>query len=410
MRTRFQFFIALVCTFTLLYACNDDEHDVKKTNITLTIANPADLVNFENLKLGNWTVTFAERNTGKQESFNLEDNTLIATLPEGDYRISGERPITYDFAGKEQSGKLYFSEESKVIIGEAISITANAFPQTEYIGKDGGFVIQEVFYVGTATPEGKAYKGDKYIKLYNNTDKTLYADGLFIAVTQRNSAIAYTYTPDIIDKAVPVSNIILIPGDGTTYPVEPGKSFVLAESAVDHTKENVNSVDLSTKVNMEWANPHLLNQPANNPNIPDATLVYNFFSLHMNGLTSILIGRLEVSQEQYLKDYVYEYSWKTIINGKEYERGPFSDYKIPNEWVMDAVYTSVEGKAEVPVFSPSIDMGWTYCGAYFNDVERFGKSVIRKVLYTAADGREVLMDTNNSAKDFTPNSKPSLLK
>lgn len=406
MKTKlFTFFLVLACA-TGFYSCSDDD-DVMKTEVTVAMENPD---NLEDLSFtGGWVVTFTERNTGKSYSAESTTNTLSITVPEGDYKIQGEAPVTYSFAGSTQKGILYFSQESKVVVGEAVSVSVTSFPKTEYAGENGGFVIQEIFYTGSATPEGKQYSGDKYIKLYNNTDQTLYADGLFLASTQRNTGTTYTYTPEVLGTHVPVDGIIIIPGDGTQYPVEPGKSFILAESAVDHKKGNTNSFDLSN-ANMEWVNELLINQPANNPNVPDAIPFYESFILHNSGLSSIILGRIEVSTDKFLTDYVYEYTWKTIINGTEYERGPFNEYKIPNEWVMDAVYTSVEGKALVPVFSPSIDMGWAYCGTYFGDKDRYGKSVIRKILSTTADGRDVLQDTNNSAVDFISNATPSLAK
>ena len=406
MKTKLLTLILLVFCTTGFFSCSDDDEEVKSTEVTLSITNPTDL---EGLVVGKWTVTFTERNTNRKYTFETESNTLSATVPEGDYEIVGENPVTYTFQGSTTNGKLYFINKSNIVVGETVNFAVSSFPKSEYEGENGGFVIEEVFYTGTVTPEGKAYSGDTYIKIYNNSDKVLYADGLFIASTQRNTSIAYTYMPEILDKEVPVTGIIVIPGDGTKYPVQPGKSFILTASAVNHKEGNANSFDL-TIADMEWRNEHLINQPANNSNVPDATLLYNFFSLHTNGLTSVIMGRFDVSQEQYLANYTYEYNWKTIFNGVEYERGPFIDYKIPNEWVMDAVYTSVEGKADVPVFAPSIDMGWTYCGSSFGDTERYGRSVRRKVESTTTDGREILQDTNNSAVDFIPNSTPSLAK
>ncbi|MDR0823692.1 MAG: DUF4876 domain-containing protein [Prevotella sp.] len=405
MKTKLFALIIFVFCSAGFFSCSDDGEDVKKTEVVLSITNPA---NLDDLTV-QWAITFTERNTGRKYAFETRTDTLSAILPEGDYEIVGESPVTYTFQGNHVESKLYFINKSSIVIGETVNLTASSFPKSEYEGKDGGFVIEEVCYTGTVTPEGKPYRGDNYIKLYNNSDKTLYADGLFLASTQRNTAIAYTYMPEILDKEVPVTGIIVIPGDGTKYPVEPGKSFILTQSAVNHKEGNINSYDL-TIANMEWRNEHLSNQPANNPNVPDAILLYNFFSLHSSGLTSIIMGRLEVSQQKFLEDYVYEYKWKTVINGTEYERGPFLNYKIPNEWVMDAVYTSVEGQALVPVFAPSIDMGWTYCGSSNGDPERYGKSVRRKVESTTPDGRNILQDTNNSSVDFIPNATPSLAK
>lgn len=406
MKTKLLTLVLLVFCTAGFYSCSDDDDEAKKTDVTITVANPTDLAD---MVTGKWTITLTERNTNRKYIVEGNGNTFSTTIPEGDYKITGECPITYTFTGKTLDGALYISEDSKIVIGNTVTLALTSFPRGGYNGDNGGFVIEEIFYRGTATPEGKAYSGDKYIKLYNNTDKTLYADGLFLATTQRNTSIAYTYNPEIIATHVPVTGVIVIPGNGTQYPVEPGKSFILTESAIDHKSANRNSFDL-TVADMEWRNDHLINQPANNPNVPDATLVCDFFSLHMNGLTSIIMGRLEVSTDKFLADYAYEYTWKTVFNGTEYERGPFVDYKIPNEWVMDAVYTSVEGKADVPVFSPTLDMGWTYCGASFNDPLSYGTSVRRKVLSTTDDGRNILKDTNNSAVDFTPSATPSLAK
>jgi len=125
---------------------------------------------------------------------------------------------------------------------------------------------------------------------------------------------------------------------------------------------------------------------------------------------SIVMGRMEVSSEQYIADYTHEYSWTMVFNGVEYNRGPFVDYKIPNEWVMDAVYTSAKGSDLNHVFSPTIDAGWTYCGESATDTNRYGKCVRRKVLTTNPDGRKILKDTNNSAVDFIANATPSFLE
>lgn len=402
----FFLFLTIITAIAFSACSSDDKEDVRKTKVTLTIGNPSDL---DGLSLGTWSVIFTERNTGAKTVLETTTNTLNAELAEGDYEITGENNITYKFQSNSIEGKLYFTNKSVVLIGNTKDVTIESFLKSDYNLSNGGFLIEEIYYTGSVTPEGKTYSGDQYIKLYNNTDKTLYADGLFLAVTQRSSGNSYTYTPDVILDAVPVGAIIVIPGNGTKYPVAAGASFVLTASAVNHKLGNSNSFDLST-ANMEWVNVNLTNQPANNPNVDDAKALYDSFVLHNKGLTSIVLGRLDVSQDEFIEKYTYSYSWETVINGVEYKRGPFTIYQIPNKWVMDAVYTSVEGKAIIPVFAPSLDLSWTYCGGFDGDTNRFGKSVQRKVESTTADGRKILKDTNNSKVDFTPNTTPSLSK
>lgn len=83
-------------------------------------------------------------------------------------------------------------------------------------------------------------------------------------------------------------------------------------------------------------------------------------------------------------------------------------YKVENSSIIDAVNLSVASEYEWIVTSPSLDMGWTYCGKVDSDANRYGKSVIRKILSTTPDGRKIYKDTNNSTVDFDPEQKASL--
>lgn len=67
-----------------------------------------------------------------------------------------------------------------------------------------------------------------------------------------------------------------------------------------------------------------------------------------------------------------------VIGGNTY---PMSDdgYKIPNSWILDAVNCSIKSEFVWLVTSPSLDLGWTYCGTVDKDASRYGKSVRRKV-------------------------------
>ena len=78
--------------------------------------------------------------------------------------------------------------------------------------------------------------------------------------------------------------------------------------------------------------------------------------------------------------------------------------------IVDAVNLSVKSEFQWIVTSPTIDMGWTYCGVIDGDENRYGMSVLRKTFTTTEDGREILQDTNNSTEDFTPEATPSLKK
>lgn len=85
------------------------------------------------------------------------------------------------------------------------------------------FVIEEVYFAGSTTPEGKQYLADQYIKIYNNSDSVLYADGLVILESAFKTSQKYDYTPDVMSQAMVVQSVYAIPGNGKDYPIQPGE-------------------------------------------------------------------------------------------------------------------------------------------------------------------------------------------
>ena len=109
----------------------------------------------------------------------------------------------------------------------------------------GGFVISEIFFTGTMTPEGKSYSGDQYIIITNNSDVTLYADSIAVLESAFLTTNKEDYTPDIMSTHFSVQACYMIPGNGKSVPVEPGQSLKLAVNAINHKTEQPNSIDLS---------------------------------------------------------------------------------------------------------------------------------------------------------------------
>ena len=73
----------------------------------------------------------------------------------------------------------------------------------------GGFVISEIFFTGTMSPEGRTYSGDQYIIITNNSDVTLYADSIggqrgSIRKNASMGSMGYTVGSAIIEYRDPV--------------------------------------------------------------------------------------------------------------------------------------------------------------------------------------------------------------
>ena len=276
------------------------------------------------------------------------------------------------------------------------------------------FIIEEIFFTGTLRESGKQYYGDSYVKLYNNTDHVLYADGVAFMESKFVSTLNYEYKPDIHMDTMTVQAIYVIPGTGKEHPVQPGESVLLCDTGIDHRVANPNSMDL-TMADWEWYD---VSTKPNNMDI-DSEFVENldkwycytlsFFVLHNRGFRSYAIGRIPIDKEKYLKDYWYTYDYIiTSPNGNFPMRN--SAYKFPNDWILDGVNCSVEAERQWAILPPSIDGGWTYCGKIDHDKTRYFKSVRRKMIGLNEKGHKILQDTNNSTDDFNPECVPSVIE
>ena len=112
-------------------------------------------------------------------------------------------------------------------------------------------IISEIFFAGTLQTSGNQYYGDDYVKLYNNTDHVIYADGLTFFESKFLTTQKLAFTPDIMSEAMTVEALYTIPGSGTDYPVKPGEFLLLADTGIDHRAINPNSFDLS-HAGFEW--------------------------------------------------------------------------------------------------------------------------------------------------------------
>ena len=208
-----------IAVMAILQSCSkDDDNDgVKQSAVTLSIVNPDDL---SSVTYSDLSVSFKELNTGKvTQNSSFTGNTLSITLPEGSYEISIDGKIKYSADGATAEASVSGYKESVVITGSTAAVALNLFLKTT----QSDFVIEEVFFTGTRTAEGKQYLGDKYFRIYNNTDKVLYADGLMIAQSEFMTTDKQDYTPNIMAQAFAAASVAVVPGTGTTYPIEPGE-------------------------------------------------------------------------------------------------------------------------------------------------------------------------------------------
>ena len=388
-------FMLFICAGFI--ACTDDDK-VKITEFTLTLTEPEDL---NVTSISDLHVTFKNVNTGKQTTNTMTGTTGKITLNEGLYNITVEGKMNYIVDEKTVEGQVKGYKESVNLVGTTSADNIKLF----LFNSKADFVIEEVYFAGSTTPEGKQYLADQYIKIYNNSDSVLYADGLVILESAFKTSQKYDYTPDVMSQAMVVQSVYAIPGNGKDYPIQPGESLLICDKAIDHREANSNSFDLSN-ADFEWYDDSDKNPDIDNPQVTNLDKIYSSslttWSLHNQGLCAYAIARLQVNKETFLKDYRYHADY-IFINPLTIDR-----YQVPNAWIIDAVNISNKAQYAWNVVDASLDMGFTYCGEVASDKNRYNKSVRRKVLSTTPDGRKILKDTNNSTEDFEAKATPSL--
>jgi len=348
-----------------------------------------------------------------RESIMLEDRNMSGKL----YRFTGGRMVgdtcvayyaslpagfyscTFNATVKVSDGYSYplRAYNPEVTIKESTWLTMDAFVLHE--SKD--FVLAEIFFAGTQTPEGKNYLGDKYFVLVNNTDSMLYADGIVLVESKFKNTQKITTEPDIMSYAMAVDAIYRVPGDGTRFPVVPGGSFLIADNAMDHRTINSNSFDMSD-AKVEWydVSTNASVTDIDNPDVPNMDKIYCYtltiWVPNNQGNTTFAIGRMPkgLSDSVYLKKYRYDYNYSIVTQAGEFHMSN-SAYRFPNAWIIDAVNMCPHSAYQWLSVHESLDAGYAFVGETGSDKTRFGKCVRRK---KGEDGK--LIDTNNSSEDF----------
>lgn len=177
-------------------------------------------------------------------------------------------------------------------------------------------VINEIYYCGP--PNRNFYFYDQFVELYNNSDLTVYLDGMFICRTVQNRH------PDIeTNDFVQTLNIFKFPGvalTGTEYPLEPGEFIVVAQDAINHSKFVEKALDLSD-ADWEFYNPYSgdIDNPAPNVEnfLPEKTNDFMINLVH-NGVilsdgSDWYWGEISESGYQYIHIPI-----KTVLDGVEY--------------------------------------------------------------------------------------------
>lgn len=275
--------------------------------------------------------------------------------------------------------------------------------------KASALIFKEIFYNGTTikTPEeagdeyGETYFRDQFYEIYNNSNETVYADGLCLADNANSFAsydfsTIYTYPIDNPEKYLFVQTIWQIPGDGDDYPIKPGESIIVAQWATNHNDAslaNGKSIDLST---------------AEFEAILEASTLWNGTVITDNAAINmarpVLAGYAAPQWlvSVYSADIIL-FKPSTPLKNEDFLVANESSYTKAREIAISDVLDAVQWfEQETDFAEPShrrlptvLDAGCNFLTSYS------GKSIVRKKAGEREDGTIIYQDTNNTSNDFT---------
>ena len=141
-----------------------------------------------------------------------------------------------------------------------------------------------------------AYQYGGFLELYNNSDTTVYLDGMLIA---RGFDVAFDYPNFPCALYTSVTNdptsiwarvIQKFPGTGRDYPVAPGQTIVIATDAIDHRPVDSSAIDLRS-ANFEFTAPVDVDNPAV-PNMIDVGIINLNHGLRWDLVVAVVVVAL----------------------------------------------------------------------------------------------------------------------
>lgn len=381
-----------------LTSCSDDDNPVVYYPVAVSVNLPAEITGSD-ATINDEEYSFKNVSTNEVKTFS---SAAEIELTEGLYDITYTAHVT--MPNGVNTTMRAMAQGVKITSGE------NTINLTAYNTIDSDdLIIVEVFNGGTTNATGGQNR-DTYIKLYNNTDKTLYADGISFFESEFSTIQKYDYDPDLMPTHVIARTIFTVPGNGTQFPVAPGEYFIMCDRANQAAE---NSFDM-THADVEWYDAESLSpsqQDTDNPDVPNMDKWFSYsksITILDQSQRAFGIARMKVSQEEFLADYAYNATYEFVApNGSVFSMTKKDCYKIPNEWVLDVVNVAPKENYTWNVTSPALDCGWSYIAQNSADKTRFFKAMRRKMLYLNDEGNPIFKDTNNSTEDFNARVTPS---
>lgn len=432
-----------VCSIVLLGCKKNEFQDMKPVQLNVAVGFDADLNNYN----------FSADQT-LIKLINLDNGEIIEakTNSDGMLYFPSLVPGTYDIQALLVMKAQAYSELTNIPTAEDVQF--NAVLERQVLienntqlklalktGRIGDWVFKQIYYAGSNTTNGAGFR-DQFIEIYNNSNELMYADSLYFGqvfgVNKAMSAIdpsltyyqkdnlQYDWTKSIgMNNAkansdyVYAKSLFMIPGTGKQYPVKPGESIIIAQNALNHQAPFIGHDGKTTTVKMPELTIDLsaADFEVYLGDLPD----YKPLNSDVNTPAPNVVIIERGANKDFLLDNLGRDAF--IIFKSNINVGSFSSYPAPDEETVThttktymqipakLISDAVEIKAnllnnQVPKRLPNqLDASASNVtkGSYSS------QSLIRKTAKTI-NGRRILLDTNNSATDFSVLDYPDVTK
>lgn len=393
--------VALSCTNFM----NENPYQASMNKLVLSLVLPE---GFDTLSTSGFDLMIEEMNTGSRYTMKTDSTgQVIVDLPTGLYRVTANGKVFTDvFNG--------MADKLAIVNGE-FRLNLPLVHSTA-----GAIIIKELYNGGCKkSPIEGDYQSDKYMILHNNDYRVQYLDSLCVGtLSPYNSNGANNFVSkdpvtgeSVFPDFVPIVQAIWqFPGDGDDFPLQPGEDAVLCFcGAIDHTVQYPLSVNLNKENYFVCYNlthfPNTLYHPVPGDKISQDRILNlviktgkaTAYTLSLNSPAVLVWKPKGIS----MLEYAQNPDNQTPVPG-----GSENVVKIPYEWAYDAVEV-FNGQAtnNTKRLAPVLDASYVLQTDVY-----LGRSVMRRVDEQASQkaGYEVLMDSNNSLKDFYETEKQSL--
>ncbi|UOB16061.1 DUF4876 domain-containing protein [Abyssalbus ytuae] len=391
-QTKFLFLTIMVLFFT---ACSDDDNVAQTYTATVTVTYPN---GYDESVAEGITVTITHSLSGSFYSA-ITDASGTATFEEleaGIYEVSavGE---TEEFA------------LNGVLDGVTVSADASFEITLEATALEGGLVFKEIYYTGSKTLEDGSYYSDQFHEIYNNSDETIYLDGLCIGLlnpTSSSESVWVDNEGELMNELPLQFHVWYIPGDGDDYPLEARTSIVIAQDGIDHQTDEAGNPN--SPVNLGSANWETYcgdindGKDADAPGVPNLSMMFTTSTTMYDWLHSVFGSAVVIFRLPEGTDPVTWAEDPANLMTKPGSTSTTEYLMVPKDYVIDAVeVVRVEEEKRYKRLPSDLDAGKVWCsGTYVSES-------IRRKVKQIIDGKVIYQDTNNSSEDFLGSQTPT---